>query len=367
MSFLSKCSLKKIKDIGFNIYKGKSYNSSDVVENDDESSINYITRTEKNNGIKSKVLNENFANVEKGNAITIGDTTATVFYQKDDFIVGEHMVIIRSNWLDEYSGLFISLQLRREKFRYPAFARAFTKDLIAETEVLVPLNEKNEVDVEEIKKYIIGFDVTKDNVVSEIPDYFLNEGYTKACWYMDNIDKNEFEKQYASSKIEEIVDLKSKKWKDFNLCDFYEPVQSKGDIKMSEIIEGDIPLVSAIKINNGIANYIMCGDGVAEKFSRGCLTADMFGHVFYQANDFYAVSHGRVNILVPKIETNIYIGTFFAVMLQYQFEIRNSYSRMLTQELLQKCVIRLPINSKKEVDYEFMERYIKSRPFSCNL
>ena len=119
--------------------------------------------------------------------------------------------------------------------------------------------------------------------------------------------------------------------------------------------------------NNGIANYIMCGDGVAEQFSRGCLTADMFGHVFYQANDFYAVSHGRVNILVPKIETNIYIGTFFAVILQYQFEIRNSYSRMLTQELLQKCVIRLPINSKKEVDYEFMERYIKSRPFSCNL
>ncbi|MBQ7641852.1 MAG: hypothetical protein IJS83_05230 [Acholeplasmatales bacterium] len=36
---------------------------------------------------------------------------------------------------------------------------------------------------------------------------------------------------------------------------------------MSEIIEGDIPLVSAIKTNNGIANYIMCGDGVAEQFS----------------------------------------------------------------------------------------------------
>ena len=54
-------------------------------------------------------------------------------------------------------------------------------------------------------------------------------------------------------------------------------------------------------------------------------------------------------------------------VLQYQFNIRNSYSRMLTKELLQKCIVRLPINENKEIDFEFMQEYIKSRPFSSNL
>lgn len=367
MSFLSKCQLKKLNELGVKIYKGKSYNTSDLIEADNELSVNYITRTEKNNGIKSKVVDDNFENLEKGNAITIGDTTATVFYQKDDFIVGEHMVVVRADWMDEYSGLFITIQLRREKFRYPAFARAFTKDLVGLTEVLVPLDNKGEIDTQEIKKYILSFNITKDNVISGIPDYFLNEGYSKACWYMDNIDQKAFEKEYAAPKIKKEIKLSDREWDDFKLVDLYEPLQSKGDIKTSEIVEGDVPLVSAVKENNGIANYILFGDGIAEKFNGGCLTADMFGHVFYQPNDFYSVSHGRVNILVPKYKTNIYIGMFLSVVLQYQFNIRNSYSRMLTKELLQKCIVRLPINENKEIDFEFMQEYIKSRPFSSNL
>ena len=153
----------------------------------------------------------------------------------------------------------------------------------------------------------------------------------------------------------------------FKLIDFFIPVQSKGDIKTSEVVEGDIPLVSAVKGNNGIALYILTGDGVAEMFSAGCLTADMFGHVFYQPNNFYAVSHGRVNILIPQFEINKYIGIFISIILEYQFKIRNSYSRMLTKELLEKCIIKLPVDNIGNPDWKFMEEYIKSQPFSCNI
>ena len=367
MDFFDACTLIKLKNIKFKAYKGKAYNNSDLTLSDDENSINYITRTKKNNGIKSKVMNENFEYIEEGNAITIGDTTATVFYQKSDFIVGDHMVVLRADWLNEYAGIFISLQLARESFRYPTHARAFTKDLVLETEVLIPLDDNGDVDLLKIENYIKKFNITKDNVINEIPDYFLNEGYTKACWYLDNINQIDFENKYASKFTNKIVSLDDRNWNDFKLIDFFIPVQSKGDIKTSEVVEGDIPLVSAVKGNNGIALYILTGDGVAEMFSAGCLTADMFGHVFYQPNNFYAVSHGRVNFLIPIFEINKYIGSFISIILEYQFKIRNSYSRMLTKELLEKCIIKLPVDNIGNPDWKFMEEYIKSQPFSCNI
>ena len=361
----------KLKNLGVKIYKGKSYNSSDITIADDIDSVNYITRTEQNNGIKVKVLNENFEHIECGNAITIGDTTATVFYQKDSFIVGEHIVILRADWFNELTAMFLVVQLRKESFRYPPFARAFTKDLISETEVLMPVRDglTNIPDYQKIEELIKSYNITSDNISDEMPDYFLSEGYKKACWYLDNINQKDFEKKYSKEYLCKKILLRDRVWKEFALIDYFKPVQSKGDIKTSEIVEGNIPLVSATKENNGIVAHILFGDGIAETFTAGCLTADMFGHVYYQPDEFYAVSHGRVNILIPKIKINQHIGIFVAKILEYQFSIRNSYSRMLTSELLAKCKMLLPtkLNDANAPDWEFMENYIKSLPFSCNI
>ena len=356
-----------IEKLGIRVYKGKSYNSSSLTVSDDETSINYITRTEKNNGVKCRVADEDFDGVEDGNAIIIGDTTATVFYQKERFIVGEHIVILRADWFDENICQFITLQLRRESFRYPAFGRAFTKDLVLETSILMPFLENGDIDVGAITKYMEDFNINSSNVVSDVPDYFLNEGYTKACWYLDNINQTDFESKYAGIKNKSSITLKDRNWLDFALTDFFDVSQSKGDIKLSEIVDGDIPLVSASKVNNGIVAYILEGDGIAEQFKGNCLTADMFGHVFYQPKNFYSVSHGRVNMLTPKVSMNKYVLIFISELLNFQFGIRNSYSRMLTLEMLDKCIIRLPVNNEGEPDWCFMEEYIQSRPFSCNI
>lgn len=357
---------RKIRDLNINIYKGKSYNSSDLIVSDDFGSINYITRTEKNNGIKDKVLAEGLSFIEEGNAITIGDTTASIFYQKERFVVGEHIVILRANWFNEEIGEFIATQLRKEKFRYPVFARAFIKDLIDETEILLPINQDGNIDTQEIVTFIKNFNITPENILNKIPDYFLNDGYNKACWYLENIDKDEFERKYAGVHSPKSIGLNDREWKEFSLTKFFTPIQSKGDIKINEIIPGDIPLISAVKTNNGVAAFIASGDGKAQLFKSGYLTADMFGHVYYQPKDFYSVSHGRVNILIPLIDLNVYQGIFIAKVLDYQFNIRNSYSRMLTNELLKKCKISLPVLNNIP-DWEFMENYIKSLKFSKSI
>ena len=186
---------------------------------------------------------------------------------------------------------------------------------------------------------------------------------------MDNIKPDDFEIKYAGAKKLDKLSLNDRIWKEFSLHEFFTPVQSKGDIKTNEIIAGDIPLISAVKGSNGVGAFIAFGDGKAELFKKGCLTADMFGHVFYQPKEFYSVSHGRVNILIPLVNFNIYQSLFIAKVLEHQFNIRNSYSRMLTKTMLEKCKVSLPIVNEEDrtPDWKFMENYIKSLSFSQNI
>ena len=74
-----KWKLFKMKDIITDIHNGKSYNASDLVISDTEDYVPYVTRTDENNGISLCVEEKEYVGLEKGKAITIGDTTSTIF------------------------------------------------------------------------------------------------------------------------------------------------------------------------------------------------------------------------------------------------------------------------------------------------
>lgn len=78
-----------------NIYKGKAHVRAEIDVSDYyyEGSIPFITRTDSNNGCNGYVQKDMVEDIEKGNALIIGDTTSTCFYQKDDFITGGHIII----------------------------------------------------------------------------------------------------------------------------------------------------------------------------------------------------------------------------------------------------------------------------------
>lgn len=118
-----------------------------------KNTIRFISRTEKNNGCDCYVLREDVEGVEDGNAIAIGDTTATCFYQNDKFVCGDHMVICRGDWMNQYTALFITSILKQEEYKYN-YGRAFTKDLIADTIIKLPATIDNLPDWEWMENYI---------------------------------------------------------------------------------------------------------------------------------------------------------------------------------------------------------------------
>lgn len=143
-----------VKKIISDIHNGKAYNASDLILSDTEEYIPYVTRTDENNGISLCVEGKAYDGLEKGKAITIGDTTSTIFYQQRDFITGPHIIVVRAEWFNVYTASFLISLLNMEKYRYPVFGRAFSKELIQETMLPLPINEKGTPDYEFMERYI---------------------------------------------------------------------------------------------------------------------------------------------------------------------------------------------------------------------
>ena len=107
------------------------------------------------------------------------------------------------------------------------------------------------------------------------------------------------------------------------------------------------------------------------------ITADMFCNAYYQDESFYAVSHGRVNILQPKFNLNSRIGLFISTIINNE-KYKYSYGRALYSNVVSSMVIKLPTQIDKAngkyiidenrtysdegyiPDWQFMEDYIKS-------
>lgn len=156
-------------------YKAKAYNANELTEclSNDPKAILYVTRTDVNNGCKGYVVNDGFEAVERGNAITIGDTTSTIFYQNKDFICGDHMVVLRSKFFNIYTGLFITALLNKERFRYN-YGRAFTMDIIAKTRIKLPVTPSGEPDWKFMEDYIKSLPYSK-NIEPSKPNEVVDE------------------------------------------------------------------------------------------------------------------------------------------------------------------------------------------------
>ena len=145
----------RLDDLFSEIYKAEAHVKGDLefVESPGTNTIKFISRTEMNNGCDCYLPNNGISGIENGNAITIGDTTATCFYQKDEFVCGDHIVVCRAEWLNLYTGLFLVSLLKREKYKYN-YGRAFKMDLISNTKVKLPTKSDGTPDFNYMEHYM---------------------------------------------------------------------------------------------------------------------------------------------------------------------------------------------------------------------
>ena len=157
------------------------------------------------------------------------------------------------------------------------------------------------------------------------------------------------------------MNLNDREWKEFKISDIFQIELSAGDNQANLLEEGNFPLVSSGMNNNGVCKFIKTGDSKSQMFNGNIITIDMFGKTFYHPYNFFAVSHGRVNMLFPKFKINKEVGIFLVKAIENSTTGKYSYNRMCSRSRLENQLITLPVNLDNSPDYEFMESYIKEK------
>ncbi|ORU92385.1 MAG: hypothetical protein A6F72_04765 [Cycloclasticus sp. symbiont of Poecilosclerida sp. N] len=101
-----------------------------------------------------------------------------------------------------------------------------------------------------------------------------------------------------------------------------------------------------------------CFKEVITAYSNGAV-----GDAFYQNKDFFAT--GDVNILTPKFKMTSYIAIFLNTVIKKE-QFRFNYGRKWGKNKMLKHKIKPP-TTNNQPDWQFMEYYIKSLPYSKSL
>jgi len=146
--------------------------------------------------------------------------------------------------------------------------------------------------------------------------------------------------------------------------------------------QGTIPFIGATEYSNGVTEYYSLIDidennkdersnyhEIDKKiFNGNCVTVSNNGSVgcaFYQPNDF-TCSHDANVLLLKERDWNVYIAMFICTLIELE-KFRWAYGRKWRPSRMPDSNIKLPVTSSGKPDWEYMENYIKSLPYSASI
>ena len=308
----------------FDIKYGNSFELINLTECDKSSvdCVNFVSRTENNNGISAYV--KRLPDVEPNPAgtitVAVGGSVLSTFLQIQPYYTGFHvMVLYPKKKMSTVELLFYAYVIRKNRYRYN-YGRQANKTL-------------------------------KDIVIPKfIPETWKNIKIKQ----LSRLDEKPVNLGNFSLDVS--------RWDVFSIKDLFKITGSKTTpvLELEEYGRGNYPYVTTQATNNGVEGFynFYTEDG-------GVLTVDsaVLGYCSYQSYNFSASDH--VEKLISKFKMNKYIAIFLVTVIN-QEQYRYNYGRKCSQERMEGGSIKLPAKDGNP-DWAFMENYIKSLSYSSNL
>jgi hypothetical protein len=305
----------------FDIQYGNQFDSYKL-DTDENSDINFVTRSNQNLGVGRKVSQYNDIEPFPEGLITValGGSVLSTFIQLGKFYTGQNIKILTPKYdMNFNEKVYYCLAIERNKFRYSACGREANITLHA---LLIP---------------------------DKVPKEFLNIEINTI-----NISKE--------SLIKNSHTLQPDKWKSFEYDSLFKIKKGKRLTK-EYFISGKTPFIGSIDSNNGYRDLI----GQEPIHEGNTITVNYNGSVgeaFYQPVPFWASDD--VNVLYPKYKFNKYLAMFILPLIRIE-KYRFNYGRKWEMERMKKSTIKLPVDKSGNPDWQYMENYIKSLPYSSSL
>ena len=150
-------------------------------------------------------------------------------------------------------------------------------------------------------------------------------------------------------------------WRDFYLSDFFN-FEKGNQNNMASLPMGNIPLVSARKVDNGFKDFVAPNN--KKLFDGGIITLNVDGDggagiAYYQPYKMALDSH--VAALIPKLDLNKYQLIFVAVCITKQRD-RFGHGYPINSNRIRSFKLMLPVTENGELpDWQFMNDFQRSK------
>lgn len=315
--------MKKLSEI-FEIKNSKSLELINCIE--DIWGVPFVSRTSENNWTvaKVKVLDDIEPMPWHAISVALWGSVLASFYQSEPFYTSFHIACLYPKMILTVTEMLYYcsiIEANRYRYSYWRQANRTLKDILVPSPEEIPMN---------VKKY--------------------------------NLEDKFIETPLINKKL--TIDIASWKW--FQYDDIFDVVTGKWPTKIQDIENspGDTPFISTIAWNNWL---VIKFEWDSEHLAQSITVANdgSVWSTFYQPRGFSASY--KVNVVKLKNRPiNEYIGMFLITLIEKE-KYRYAYGRKFGIERMKQTKIKLPITSNGEPDWQFMEDYIKSLPYSASL
>lgn len=154
------------------------------------------------------------------------------------------------------------------------------------------------------------------------------------------------------------MELASKEWKAFKLSSIFDVEHCKCS-NVSKLRDGNVPYVGATNRNNGVLHFVEYDETLITKGNCIAFICDGEGSVgtsIYKKEDFI----GSTTVKVGRSKFINSYSAFFITTIANKVRSKYNFGFKRNDKHLRNELLLLPVTSKGEPDYAFMENYMKA-------
>jgi Type I restriction modification DNA specificity domain len=315
-------------DALFRSVRGNDLDRNTLVEVEPPDGVNYVTRVGGNNGVSGRVLLPPDIIAHPGGVLTVAlgsrNYALATFLQPEPFVTGQNIQVLVPKNLDmpPLEKLWWAACITENRFRFGRGRYA-----------------NRTLDSLELPDEVPEWVVSQESESRE-----LLEGPTPD--------------PFTSGPPLELTSIAGQ-WSDFRIGDIFD-VRKGSRLTKRQRIPGTTIYVGTAKINNGWVDMI----SAVPKFPPLSITVPYNGNIGYallQPVPFCASDD--VHVLIPRTPVGVGALLFVCAVIRSE-RYRFAYGRKWNLDRMVRSTLHLPTDSQAEPNWEAMQRFVASRPFS---
>ena len=326
----------------FDVTRG---NAKNVTKRKFGGDVALVSATDKNNAFYDFVTPNKNETIYK-NTMTIhnnGNGVGLAFYHNYKFIATSDVTILldKTGKINKEIAEFIIVALQKQKEKY-CYGYKLSNERLKKQKILLPILDDGTINYNFMENYISEIKAEK---MKKYNNYIQKE--LKTLNSLGGVT---------------LHSLKSHNWKEIVIGDLFDVVIGKAiDGNKVNREKGKTAYITRKENNNGIDGFIDYDFKFLNSYGNVITIGNETAEPFVQSYSFYTGT--KVNILIPKKPTNKYVLLFIAQSLKMH-KSKYSYSYTINSTRLKKQAILLPMDATGNIDYKYMENYIKSIIFN---